>query len=57
MGEFLVSKKGIGYLIIYGTQVFNLDIVMLGILILVIISFLLYEIIFYIEKKTLKKQD
>lgn len=57
MGEFLVSKKGIGYLIIYGTQVFNLDIVMLGILILVIISFLLYEIIFYIEKRTLKKQD
>lgn len=57
MGEFLVSKKGIGYLIIYGTQIFNLDIVMLGIIILVIISFLLYEIIFYIEKKVLKKQD
>ena len=51
MGEFLVSKKGIGYLIIYGTQVFNLDLVMLGIIILGIISFILYEIVFYIEKK------
>ena len=45
MGEFLVSKKGIGYLIIYGTQVFNLNIVMSGIVILVIMLFLIYEII------------
>ncbi len=55
MGEFLVSKKGLGYLIIYGTQIFNLDLVMLGIILLVIISFILYEIIFFIEKKTIKK--
>ena len=40
MGEFLVSRAGIGYLIIYGTQVFNLSLVMAGILILLIISFL-----------------
>ena len=44
-GEFLVSKQGIGYLIIYGTQVFNLNLVMVGILLLLIISFILYEII------------
>ncbi|MCI8575485.1 MAG: ABC transporter permease [Bacilli bacterium] len=51
MGEFLVSKKGIGYLIIYGTQVFNLNIVMSGILILVVMSFLLYECVSLFEKK------
>ena len=55
MGEFLVSKAGIGYLIIYGTQVFNLTLVMSGIVILMIISYILYIIINYIEKKLLKK--
>ena len=50
MGEFLVSKAGIGYLIIYGSQVFNLTIVMSGIIILIIISCLLYLLIKYIEK-------
>ena len=54
MGEFLVSKSGLGYLIIYGTQVFNLNMVMSGIVILIIISFVLYKIITYIEKKLLK---
>ena len=53
MGEFLVSKSGLGYLIIYGTQVFNLNMVMAGIVILIIISFVLYKIITYIEKKLL----
>ncbi len=55
MGEFLVSRAGIGYLIIYGTQVFNLSLVMAGILILLIISFLLYKIITLIEKKLIKE--
>lgn len=55
MGEFLVSKEGLGYLIIYGTQVFNLSLVMTGILILVIISYILYKIITYIESKLIKK--
>lgn len=53
MGEFLVSKAGIGYLIIYGTQIFNLNIVMSGILILIIISYILYKIISIIENKLL----
>jgi len=48
MGEFLVSRKGLGYLIIYGTQVFNLNMVMSGIVILIIISFILYKIIKYV---------
>ncbi len=45
MGEFLVSKEGIGYLILYGTQVFNLNLVMSGIFLLMIISFIIYKII------------
>lgn len=56
MGEFLVSKKGIGYLIIYGTQVFNLNIVMSGVIILILISFVLYELIDKLEKKLLKEK-
>ena len=54
MGEFLVSQAGIGYLIIYGTQVFNLNMVMSGIVILIIISLMLYGIISFIEKKLVK---
>lgn len=50
-GEFLVSKQGIGYLIIYGTQVFNLNLVMVGILILLIISFALYKLVTLMENK------
>ncbi|MDR1240335.1 MAG: ABC transporter permease [Oscillospiraceae bacterium] len=41
-GEFLVSNKGIGYFIIYGSQVFKLDLVMAGIFILSILAFLMY---------------
>lgn len=48
-GEFLVSRAGLGYLIIYGTQVFNLDLVVSGILLLVIISYILYKAVMYIE--------
>jgi NitT/TauT family transport system permease protein len=51
MGKFLVSKAGIGYLILYGTQVFNLNLVMSGIVLILIISFIIYEIINLLEKK------
>ena len=50
MGEFLVSKAGIGYLINYGSQVFNLNLVFAGIIILLIVSYLMYLIVLYIEK-------
>ena len=49
MGEFLVSKSGIGFLIIYGTQVFNLNLVMSGIILLMIISYILFVIVNIIE--------
>ena len=51
MGEFLSCKKGIGYLILYGTQVFNLSLVMCGILILSLLSFLLNILINLLEKR------
>lgn len=52
MGEFLVSKEGIGYLIVYGSQTFNLNLVITGTLILAIISAIMYYVILFIEKKT-----
>ncbi len=54
MGEFLSSKAGVGYLILYGTQVFNLNLVMSGIILLLVLSYLLYLIICFIEKRILK---
>ena len=51
MGELLVSKMGLGYLIMYGSQVFNLDLVISSIFILGIISYLMYFIIDKIEKR------
>lgn len=44
-GEFLTSKAGLGYLIIYGTQIFNLNLVMTSIIILTLISYIMYLII------------
>ena len=55
MGEFLVSKKGIGYLIMYGSQVFNLSLVISGIVILCIVAVLMYYFVSFIEMKVTKK--
>ncbi len=49
MGELLVSKNGLGYLIMYGSQVFNIDLVITSVVILGIISYLMYFIIERIE--------
>ena len=54
MGELLSSKNGLGYLIIYGTQIFNLNLVMTGIFLVIIISYILYQLICYIEKKSIR---
>ena len=51
MGEFLVSKQGIGYLIMYGSQVFNLNLVISGIFLLAILATLMYYIVNLFEKK------
>lgn len=54
MGELLVSKEGIGYLIMYGSQVFNISLVIAGVIILGVISYLMYWVIDRIESKVLK---
>lgn len=54
MGEFLVSKEGIGYLIMYGSQVFNLNLVITGIIILALVSYIMYILVSYIEKILIK---
>ena len=51
IGEFLAAKRGLGYLIIYGSQVFKLDLLILSIIILCIIALLLYQSIDFLEKK------
>ncbi|MDF2522455.1 MAG: sulfonate transporter permease [Clostridiales bacterium] len=50
MGEFLVSKAGLGYLIVYGGQVFQLDLVMTSVLILAVAAALMYQGVVYLEK-------
>ena len=53
-GEFLVSKGGLGYLIVYGGQVFQLDLVMTSVIILAVVAALMYESIVILEKKIVK---
>ena len=50
MGELLVSKEGLGYLIMYGSQVFNINLVITSVFILGIIAFVMYKIVTKIEK-------
>ncbi len=50
IGEFLASTAGLGYLIIYGSQVFKLDIVLLAIVLLCILAVLLYLLLSLAEK-------
>lgn len=56
MGEYLSSKAGLGYLLVYGGQVFQLDLVMTAIVILCILSGVMYGIISIIEKIIVKKR-
>ena len=49
MGEVLVYKKGLGYLIMYGSQVFNINLVISSVIILGVLSYLMYLIIDIIE--------
>lgn len=51
MGELLVSKKGLGYLITYGSQVFNLNLVISSIFILGILSYILYALVNRLNRK------
>ncbi len=51
IGEFLAANAGLGYLIIYGSQVFKLDWVLMSILILCLLAAVLYQFTEIFEKK------
>ena len=55
-GEFLVSKAGLGYLIVYGGQVFQLDLVMTSVIILAVVAALMYESVVLLGKVIQKGQ-
>lgn len=55
-GEFLVSKAGLGYLIVYGGQVFKLDLVMASVIVLGIVAGLMYIFVLLLEKIILKSK-
>lgn len=54
MGELLVSKSGLGYLIMYGSQVFNIDLVITSVVILGILSLLMYFTLSKLDSKRKK---
>ncbi|MGD6968797.1 ABC transporter permease [Rossellomorea vietnamensis] len=54
VGEFLVSAKGLGYMIIYGFQVFNFSLVLLSLLIIAVFATLMYKVVEVLEKKLIK---
>ncbi|MBR7110873.1 MAG: ABC transporter permease [Clostridia bacterium] len=51
IGEYLVSKAGLGYLIVYGGQIFKLDLVMTSTVILCALAGAMYAVVVFIEKK------
>lgn len=57
MGEYIVSKAGIGYLIVYGGQVFKLDLVMSAVLILCILAAGMYALVALLEKLVVKNKN
>lgn len=54
IGEFFAGRRGLGYLIIYGTQVFKLDMVLTSIIILCVLAMLLYKIVQTLEHMYLR---
>ncbi len=50
MGEYLVSRAGLGYLIVYGGQVFKLDLVMASTIVLCVLAALMYGVVALLEK-------
>lgn len=56
MGEYLSSSAGLGYLLVYGGQIFKLDLVMSAIVILCLLSALMYAVISIIEKIVIKQR-
>ena len=57
MGEYLVSRAGLGYLIVYGGQVFKLDLVMASTVALCILATFMYAIVALLEKLIIKYKN
>lgn len=55
VGEFLVAKQGLGYLIIYGFQVFNFTLVIMSLFVIAILATLMYRAVAWLEKKTVRR--
>jgi len=55
VGEFLVSAKGLGYLIIYGFQVFNFTLVFMSLLVIAVFATIMYQLVELLEKKLIKE--
>ena len=55
IGEFIAARSGLGYLIIYGSQVFKLDWVIMSIVLLCLMAMLLYGLLGLAERKYLKR--
>ena len=55
MGEYLSSKEGIGYLIVYGGHVFKLDLVMASTVILCVLAGAMYALVALLERIVVKK--
>jgi len=55
-GEFLVSRAGLGYLIVYGGQVFQLDLVMTSVIILAVAAALMYQGVVWLQKRLTGEQ-
>lgn len=56
VGEFLVSKMGLGYLIIYGFQVFNFTLVLGSLVIIAIVATVMYQLVAYAEGRVQRRQ-
>ena len=54
-GEFLVSKAGLGYLIVYGSQVFKMDLVMTSVVVLAVCAMIMHAGVVLLEKATRKR--
>lgn len=57
MGEYIVSKAGLGYLIVYGGQVFRLDLVMAATFLLCLLAGAMYFLVALLEKLVVKNND
>ena len=55
VGEFLVSSKGLGYLIISGFQIFNFNVVFLALVMIILLATLMYKCVEMAERWLLER--